>query len=64
MIKGTLRSKTIWLGLIIGIFGAVLATMPLFLGTMDQQTYGFIFMGLSIAVVILRFYTKLPLDQK
>lgn len=62
--KGVVKgSKTIDFGLLVGIFGMIELNLPM---VKDQlgDWYGWIFMGISAAIIILRKFTTTPLAEK
>lgn len=62
--KGAARSKTVWLGLGLAVFG-FLQTQDDVLGQfVSDKTMGLIDMGFGLAVVILRFITTESLAEK
>lgn len=56
------KSRTLDAAALLGIFGAIQATLP-GLG-LDPSTVGYINMGLAVAIAYLRFKTNGPVGQK
>ena len=56
-----LKSKTLWIGAVVVLTGALqaLQTLPL-----DEQTAGLVVSALGILAMINRFFTTLPLSEK
>lgn len=59
-----IKSKTIWFGFLLSIFGVVEASMNNFIDVMSPTFYGFSMMGVGIVICILRFLTTVPVDEK
>jgi len=53
------KSKMINLAAVLGIFGAVQATLPSL--QIDPEVYGYINMGVAVAIAYLRFVTTQPI---
>lgn len=62
MIK--LRSKTHVFGILLGTFGGFLAFLPEIKDMISEDMYGYIFMGCSVAVIVLRNVTNTPIEDK
>jgi len=60
IVKG---SKTIDFGLLVGIFGMIEMNLPMVKEQLGDY-YGWIFMGISAAVLVLRKLTTKPLGDK
>lgn len=56
-----LKSKTLWIGAIVVVTGALqaLSTLPL-----DEQTAGFVVSALGMLAMINRFFTTMPISEK
>jgi len=59
-----LKSKTVVFGLLVTIFGALQFYLPAVEKLLDATTYGLITAGIGIIVIVLRFLTTVPLDEK
>jgi len=57
------KSKTIWFSYALLVFGLIQQYLPMVQDDLDHY-YGWIFMGVSVAVAILRTVTTVPLNQK
>lgn len=64
MIQKILKSKTLMFSLALAILGVIEASFQVFAPYMSPALYGFVLMGISITVAVLRIVTTLPLDQK
>jgi len=62
--RGAMHSRTMWFSLAMMVFGAVEMYFPYLRDNIQPQYYGPIFMTIGIICAILRFLTKLPLDDK
>ena len=62
--KFTLKSKTHVFGAVIAVFGAALTALPQVREFMSEESYGFIFLALSVGTVFLRNLTDTAIDQK
>ena len=62
--RGAIRSKTMWLGLALAIFGALYDNFSYIQSFVDPRFYGTFLVVVGILVAILRFITTLPLDKK
>lgn len=60
IIKG---SKTIDFGLLVGVFGMIELNLPIVKDQLGDY-YGWVFMGISAAVIVLRKMTNKPLGEK
>jgi len=62
--KGAVKSKTVWLGLALAVFG-FLQTQDSVIGQfVSEKAMGVINMGFGLAVIVLRFLTTMPLSDK
>lgn len=61
---GAWKSKTVWLGLGLAVFGYLQAQDHLIKEFLDPQTAGWVNMGFGLVVIVLRFATTVPLSQK
>jgi hypothetical protein len=59
-----MRSKTIWLGLLLVILGALYDNFSYLQDIIHPQWYGIILVTIGVAVAILRFITTMPLEDK
>ena len=64
MIKGALKSKTIWVQAVTAAFGVAIVTMPVLKEVMTPDRYAYSFMALSILNAVLRAATTKPLSEK
>jgi len=62
--KFTLKSKTHVFGVIVAIFGALLAALPEVRGLISEEHYGFIFMVISAITVFFRNITSQSIHDK
>lgn len=62
--RGAMHSKTMWFSGAMIIFGAVEMYFPYLKDNIKPEYYGPIFMAIGVTCAILRFLTKLPLDEK
>jgi hypothetical protein len=63
LIKGMMRSKTIWFALGLEIFGVLQLELP----NVSEQLgpyYGWIMIGIGIGIKVLRTLTTSPLQEK
>lgn len=63
-VQGAARSKTIWLGFLITLFGYIQANIHTFAPWIDQKYIGLGNMLLGLGVVVVRFYTDSALSEK
>lgn len=63
-VHGASRSKTIWLGFFITIFGYLQANIHTFAPWIDQKYIGLANMLLGLGVIVVRFYTDSALSEK
>lgn len=61
---GASRSKTIWLGFAITLFGYLQANVHTFAPWIDQKYVGLLNMLLGMGVIVVRFYTDQSLADK
>ena len=64
IMRSAMRSKTIWLGLILVILGALYDNFSYLQDIIEPKVYGITLVIIGIIVAILRFVTTLPLDDK
>jgi hypothetical protein len=62
--SGAARSKTIWLGLFITVFGYLQANLHTFAPWVDQKYIGLLNMAFGLGVIVVRFYTDTALADK
>ena len=63
-VRGSLKSKTNWLGLALLIFGTLQANSAAFGAVIDPKYLGLINIAFGIAVIVLRFFTTESLADK
>ena len=63
MIKGSLKSQTMWVAVFTAISGAMLVYMPLLQDVFTPRDYGIIMIGLGVLQGVLRTTTTKPLDE-
>lgn len=63
-VKGSLKSKTNWLGLILLVLGTVQANASALGVIIDPKWMGMANMGIAIAVIVVRFFTTESLAEK
>lgn len=63
-IKQWLKSKTINFGLLLGILGAVQANQDVFSYYLSPKGFGWVGMGIALAIVVLRFMTTTAVKEK
>ena len=63
-LRGALRSKTVWVGLGLSLMGVVQANEAVFQQYLTPEAQGWLTVGVGAVVVVLRFLTTLPLDEK
>ena len=64
LMRSAMRSKTIWLGLVLVVFGALYDNFSYLQNVIHPQWYGIILVFIGVLVAILRFVTTLPLGKK
>lgn len=64
MLKGSVKSKTMWSAVITAMFGAAILNMPLLQNALTPELYGYIMIVLGVVHAGLRVITTQPLDQK
>ena len=64
MIKFTLKSKTHIFGAALGIFGSLASFLPTIRDMINPDWYSYLFIGTSVAVIVLRNVTTLPIEDK
>lgn len=63
-VQGAARSKTIWLGFLIALFGYLQANVHTLAPWLDQKWIGLGNMLLGLGVIVVRFYTDSALSEK
>ena len=63
MVKGSTRSRTMWIAVVTGMIGAAVAAMPMIEDHISKEIYGFSLMALSIVFAGLRIVTTQPLEE-
>jgi hypothetical protein len=63
-VAGAAKSKTIWLGFFITLFGYLQANIHTFAPWVDQKYIGLANMLLGLLVMVVRFYTDTALADK
>jgi|GEM_PF-3629008 len=58
------NSKTHKFGYLIGVFGGLLSFLPAAKEFISPELYGYIFMGVSVAVIVLRNVTTTAIEEK
>jgi hypothetical protein len=64
IMRSAMRSKTMWLGLVLVIFGALYDNFSYLQSIIHPEWYGVILVTIGVLVAILRFVTTLPLEEK
>jgi len=64
MIKFTLKSKTHLFGAALGIFGGLASFLPTVKEMISPDIYSYLFIGTSIAVILLRNVTTQAIESK
>ena len=64
MIKGAMRSKTMWFSFAMVVFGSVYENLPVIQSIIDPKYYGVTFMVVGVICAALRFVTSQPLEDK
>lgn len=64
VMRSAMRSKTIWLGLLLVILGALYDNFSYLQDVIHPQWYGIILVAIGVAVAVLRFVTTMPLEDK
>lgn len=64
IMRSAMRSKTIWLGLLLVILGALYDNFSYLQEIIEPKVYGITLVIIGIIVAILRFVTTLPLEDK
>lgn len=64
IMRSAMRSKTIWLGLLLVVLGALYDNFSYLQDLIHPKVYGISLVVIGVAVAILRFVTTLPLDKK
>ena len=64
IMRSAMRSKTIWLGLLLVILGAVYDNFSYLQDVIKPELYGIILVIIGVLVAVLRFVTTLPLEDK
>ena len=60
----TLKSKTHWLGMIVGILSGVQIFLPQMVTFIPKEAYGIIFGVVGIAIIVLRNVTTQAIEDK
>lgn len=63
-LKGALKSKTIYLGLALSVFGLVQANLQLFTPMMSDKAAGWFAFIIGLIVIVLRWITTEALNDK
>ena len=63
-LKGAMRSKTMWLALLVTVLGVVYDNFSYVQNIIDPRLYGVILITIGCVLAVLRFLTTLPLDEK
>jgi uncharacterized membrane protein len=63
-LRGATRSKLAWLGLALSVAGLVQASLDVFQALLTPTQQGLLTLGVGVLVIVLRFFTDKPLDQK
>jgi|GEM_PF-834598 len=64
VMRGAMHSKTMWLALALGIFGALYDNFSYIQNIIDPRYYGILLIIVGVIVAVLRVLTTLPLDEK
>jgi hypothetical protein len=59
--KNAHKSKTLWFGSMLVIFGALSANLPLLQAHIDGEIYGYLMVGVGIITAWLRYKTSEPI---
>jgi len=62
--KGALKSKTIWLSVVIAVLGVVVDSFNLLKSSISPEVYGNTLFVLSVLYGTLRIITTKPLEEK
>ena len=62
--RGAMHSKTMWLALALGIFGALYDNFNYIQNIIDARYYGILLIAIGCIVAVLRVLTTIPLDEK
>lgn len=63
-VTGATKSKTIWLGFLVTLFGFLQANVHTFAPWVDQKYIGLGNMLLGLGVIVVRFFTDSALSEK
>lgn len=63
-VKGSLKSKTNWIGLALLVFGTLQVNYEAFGAVIDPKYLGLVNVAFGIAVIVLRFFTTESLAEK
>jgi len=63
-LKNCWKSRTVWVGSIAALLSAVQMIMPDLAPVLEPQTFTLVMFALSMTLVLLRFVTDKPLDEK
>lgn len=64
MIQQIIRSKTMWLAIVLGVLGVIQASMDVFTPYLSAQAMGIVTLIIGVAVAVLRVVTTQPLSDK
>jgi len=59
-----LRSKTLLFSILLAVFGVLEQSQAFVSSIVGQENTGFVMIGISVVVAILRFLTTQPLSEK
>lgn len=63
-IKQILKSKTVLFGLLVAVLGGIQTLLPELKEIMDPMLYGLSTFIIGLTIIVLRFITTQPLDEK
>ena len=58
------RSKTLWFSVLLAVCGVIEQSSALVTQTVGPQNTGYVMLGVSVIVAVLRFLTTQPLSEK
>ena len=64
VMRGAMRSKTMWIGLALAVFGALYDNFSYIQNIIDPRYYGILLIVIGVIVAVLRVLTTLPLEDK
>ncbi len=64
LVKGALKSKLVNLGLWLAVFSFLQTQLPVIQASIPADVYNYGGMLLGLVIVVLRFWTTQPLDEK